>query len=126
VPIAITEWIEPAAAEAAKQVAAAKTMTVQPPDLGLQTAALTDDARAKYKLAAASPGVLLTAIAPGTAATGHGLKPGDVILRVQESSVASPEDVQKQLDEARKQNMHHVVLLVQNPDGVRWVALPLG
>jgi serine protease Do len=45
---------------------------------------------------------------------------------VQESPVATPEDVQKQFDDARKKQLHHVVLLVQGQDGVRWVALPLG
>jgi hypothetical protein len=34
--------------------------------------------------------------------------------------------VQKQFDAARKQNLHHVLLLVDGKDGVRWVALSLG
>jgi serine protease Do len=126
VPIAITEWIEPTPADERKTEAVARSATVQPPDLGLQTAPLTDAARAARNLAAGQPGVLLTGIAPSTAATGHGLKPGDVILRVQNSPVATPADVLTQLDEARKQQLRHVVLLVQGQDGVRWVALPLG
>ncbi len=125
-PITITEWIEPTPAEDRKQDAAAKAVTAQPPDLGLHTGPLTDDARTQYKLPADHPGVLITGIAPGTAAFGHGLKAGDLILRVQQATVTSPEDVQKQIDDARQQNSHHIVLLVRNADGVRWVALPLG
>jgi serine protease Do len=127
VPVVITEWVEPPPpTEDGKQgVAAAGTMT-QPPDLGLHTAPLTDEARASRDLVPGQPGVLLTGTAPGTPAAGHGLKEGDVILRVQKTAVAAPEEVQKQIDEARKQKLHHVVLLVQGTDGVRWVALSLG
>ncbi len=126
VPIAITEWVEPAPAQDSKQSTPAKTVIAQPPDLGLHTAPLTDEARTKYGLVAGQPGVLITGIAPSTAAFGHGLKAGEVVLRVQQTPVASTEDIQKQFDDARKQQLHHVVLLVQGADGVRWVALPLG
>jgi serine protease Do len=126
VPVAITEWVEAPPAGDTKQATAAKAVVAQPPDLGLHTAPLTDDARAKYDLAAGGPGVLITGIAPSTAAFGHGLKPGEVVLRVQQSPVSTPADVQKQFDDARKQQLHHVVLLILGQDGVRWVALPLG
>jgi serine protease Do len=125
VPITITEWIEPPSPGDGKKPAAAKPAAAEPPDLGLHTAPLTDATRAQYKLPAGQSGVLVAAIVPNTAASGHDLKPGDVILRVQKSPVATPADVQKQFDEARKQERHHVVLLVQDTDGVRWVALPL-
>jgi serine protease Do len=126
VPVAITEWVDQPTPDDSKKDASGNGGAAQPPDLGLHTAPLTDDARTKYSLPASGPGVMLTGIAPGTAAVGHGLKAGDVILRVQESPVASPDDVQKQLDDARKQHLRHVLLLVQGQDGVRWVALPLG
>jgi serine protease Do len=127
VPVTITEWIEQAPAEAPKKSdAAAKPAVAQPSDLGLHTMPMTDAARAQYKLPADQSGVLVADIAPNTAASGHGLKPGEVILRVQKSAVATPADVLKQFDDARHQDRHHVVLLVQGEDGVRWVALPLG
>jgi serine protease Do len=127
VQVAITEWVEPPPqTEDGTQGVPAAGITTQPPDLGLHTVPLTDEARAGRDLVPGQPGVLLTGTAPGTPAAGHGLKEGDVILRVQKTAVAAPEDVQKQIDEARKQKLHHVVLLVQGADGVRWIALPLG
>ncbi len=125
VPVAITEWVDKGSDDDTGTDASHAAMT-DPPDLGVHTAALTDEARAKYKIAASEHGVLLTGIVPNTPAMGHGLKAGDVILRVQQTAVATPADVQKQIDEARKRHLHHIVLLVQNHDGVRWVALPLG
>ncbi len=126
VPITITQWIEAAPAEEGKQAVSATETVAQPPDLGLHTAPMTDAAREKYQLAEGQAGVVVTGIAPSTAAFGHGLAPGDVILRVQQSPVSTPADVQKQFDAARKQNLHHVLLLVDGKDGVRWVALSLG
>jgi serine protease Do len=123
VPVTITEWTEPPAPDAAKPTPAA--VTSQPPDLGLHTSTLTDDARAKHDLTAAQKGVLLTEIAPNTPASDQGLAAGDIILRVHGAAVTSPQDVQKQIDDARKEGHRHVLLLVSGRDGLHWVALPL-
>jgi serine protease Do len=60
----------------------------------------------------------------GTAAD-RGLKPGDVIVEVQQQSILMPADLQKQLTEARDQGRKSVLLLVQGKDGMRWVPLPV-
>jgi serine protease Do len=126
VPVTITEWTEPPAADAGKPATAATpAAAAAPPDLGLHTAPLTDEARTKHELTAAQKGVLLTGTAPNTPASDQGLAAGDVILRVHGATVASSQDVQKQLDEARKDGRHHVLLLVAGHDGLHWVALPL-
>ena len=126
VPVAITEWLEPPAPAKGKPVLAAAQSVPQPPDLGLHTGPLTDAARAAHKLSPGEPGVLATDVVPSTAAFDHGIKSGDVILRVQDTAVSTPADVQKQIDAARQQKRGHVLLLVLGRDGVRWVALPLG
>ncbi|MGH7156098.1 MAG: PDZ domain-containing protein, partial [Acetobacteraceae bacterium] len=96
------------------------------PDLGLQTAPMNDDARTKYKLAPDSGGVVVTAVAPNSSAFEGGLQPGDVLLRVQETAISTPEALQQTLDAARKDQRPYVVLLVQNHDSLRWVPLPVG
>jgi serine protease Do len=125
IPITITEWVEapkPANGDTAAPVRLAST---QPADLGLHTGPLTDDARAKYKLGAAQSGVLVVEVAPNTTAADRGVAAGDVILRVQEAPVSAPGDVQKAFEDARRQNRHHILILVDGKDGMRWVPLPL-
>lgn len=96
------------------------------PDLGLQTAPMNDDARTKYKLAPDAGGLVVTAVAPDSSAFEGGLQPGDVVLRVQETAVSTPEALQQTLDAARKDQRPYVVLLVQTHDSLRWVPLPVG
>ena len=96
------------------------------PDLGLQTAVITDETRAKYKLADAQAGIVITGIAPGSAADEIGLVPGEVILRVQQTPVATREDMLARLNDVRKAQRHHVVLLVKDKQGLHWVPLYVG
>ncbi|MBV9537749.1 MAG: PDZ domain-containing protein, partial [Acidisphaera sp.] len=121
--ITITDWPESPAAPPGS--ANAEQPASQPPDLGLHAGLLTDEVRAKYDLAAAQQGVLLTEVAPRTIAADRGLKPGAVVLRVQEWPLTAPDDLLRRLDDARKANRRHVVLLVVDGDGSRWIPLPL-
>ena len=93
--------------------------------LGLALTPLTDDGRAKFKLAAGVNGVLVQDAAHNSIATDHGLAPGDVIVKVQDKSVTTPDEVQQGLT-AAAQGHHHVLLLVQKADQVQWLALPIG
>ncbi len=93
--------------------------------LGLKVAPVTDDLRAKYKLDDKQKGVVVTDVAPTGIAADRGLKPGDVIVEVQQQAILAPADLQKQLADARDQNKKTVLLLVQGKDGMRWVPLPV-
>ena len=55
----------------------------------------------------------------------RGLKAGDVIVEVQQGEVASPADVQEQVDSVRKENRKSVLMLIQRQDGLQWVPLSL-
>ncbi len=93
--------------------------------LGLSLAPITDELRTKYKIGADAKGVVVTDVAGDGPAASRGIKPGDVIVEVQQQAVSSPEDVQKRLDQFREQDRRTVLLLVQSGDGMRWVPLPL-
>jgi serine protease Do len=93
--------------------------------LGLKLAPLTQDARDKFQLAQDLKGVLITDVASGTPAADRGLKAGDVIVEVQQEEVSTPEDVQERVEKARKSSRKSVLMLVQGPDGQRWVPLSL-
>jgi serine protease Do len=71
-------------------------------------------------------GVVVTQIAAGGTAAEAGLSAGDVVVQVQQETVAAPEDVARLIALARKQQRHYVAVLVQrNTEGLRWLALSL-
>jgi serine protease Do len=119
----VAEWPDeqPASGDDTKKTADAKH--VERPDLGVQTAAITADMRAKYKLAEAQPGVVITGVTPGSASDESGLAVGAVILRVQQTPVWTKDDVLSDFDDVRAAHRHHVVLLVQDHNGLRWIPL---
>ena len=117
-----------------QQVASASTGPAAKPErapqteisgLGLKVAPITQDAKNKYQLGADQKGVVVTEVAPNGAASERGLKPGDVIVEVQQEAVDTPGDVQKRVDTVRKQNRKSVLMLIQGQDGLRWVPLNL-
>ena len=93
--------------------------------LGMKTAAITDDLRGKYALAADQKGVVVTDVTNNGPAAGRGIKAGDVIVEVQQETVATPQEVQDRVERYRKMNRKTVLMLVHNSDGLRWVPLPL-
>jgi serine protease Do len=93
--------------------------------LGMKLAPLNDTTRAKYKIDAGQKGIVITDVAANGTAADHGLKPGDVVVEVQQIAVATPAELQRHLDDARKDGKKSVLLLVQGADGLRWVPLPV-
>jgi serine protease Do len=93
--------------------------------LGLKIAPITDEARDHYQLSADQKGVLITDVTPDSAAAEKGLKPGDVIVEVQQEEVKTPADVTERVERFRKANRRSVLLLVQTADGLHWVPLSL-
>ena len=125
VAVTPTEWIDEAAVPVAATPEMAKTGSTDPAALGLKLASVPAEARAQYKLAEGEGGVLVQEINAGSIAAERGLVAGDVILRVQGNPVATPDDVAKSLADARTQNRHFALLLVQRPTGQRWETVPI-
>ena len=93
--------------------------------LGVQVAPITPALREKFQIAEDQKGVVITDVTAGSAAAERGLKPGDVIVEVQQEAVNTPADIQKRLEAVRKQSRRSVLMLVQSKDGRHWVPLPL-
>ena len=93
--------------------------------LGAKLAPLSDELRDKYKLQQGQKGVVVTDVASDGPAAGRGLKPGDVIVEVQQEPVTTPADVQARLEKYRKLNRKSVLMLIQSGEGLRWVPVPL-
>ncbi|MDQ2804110.1 MAG: DegQ family serine endoprotease [Pseudomonadota bacterium] len=109
----------------AKSPAPSAPQPAQISGLGLTLAPMDQAARDKYHLNADQKGVVITDVAPTGPGADRGLKPGDVITEVQQGEVTTPADVQSRVDTVRKEDRRTVLMLVQRPDGLRWVPLPL-
>ena len=93
--------------------------------LGLQLAPISPETREQFQLGADQKGVVIVDVAGGSSAAERGIKPGDVIVEVQQEAVNSPGDITSRVDAVRKQGRKSVLVLVQSGDGLRWVPLTL-
>ncbi|MEP7030447.1 MAG: PDZ domain-containing protein, partial [Pseudolabrys sp.] len=94
--------------------------------LGLDLANLTDESRKKFKIKDKVKGVLITGVDANSPASEKRLIPGMVIAEVQQQPVANAADLQKRVDQLKKDGKKAVVLLVVSPDGdPSFVALSL-
>jgi serine protease Do len=118
--------VEQAAAEAPAPVAPPATRSTELTGFGLEIAPITASTRARFQLPLNQKGVVITDVRTNTPASDRGLQPGNVIMEVQQQPVATVADVQQRLSDARTAHRKSVLLLVQTPDGMRFVPLPLG
>lgn len=95
------------------------------PDLGLILAPISSAAKNFYNLSQAK-GVVVAAVNPASEAFTNGMKAGDVVLAVQDQSVATPDQAMDAIAHA-KANKTFLALLVASTDGSRrWVTLYSG
>jgi serine protease Do len=88
------------------------------PHLGLTLAPAGEDSASKQ-------GVVVTKVAPKSAAADRGLKKGDVILEVAGKNVTKPGDVGDALEAARTDKKSSVLMRLRSGDASRYVAVPL-
>ncbi len=118
----------PADTELASTDAPKPIDTTKPTDingLGLKVAPVSQELKDKFQLGADQKGVVITDVSPNTAAADRGLKPGDVIMEVQQTKVLAAADIQKQVDAARKADRKNVLMLIQREGGVQYVPLSI-
>jgi serine protease Do len=117
---------EKQAAVATKKDAAPEEKTVVQKTLGLNLANMSDDLRKKYKIKDTVKGVVITSVDSNTPAAEKRLNAGDVIVEVAQEAVGSTADLQKRVDQLKKDGRKSALLLVANAEGeLRFVALSL-
>ncbi len=107
----------PGEKEAKAEVPPAKAAKTALAGFGLSLSAAADVA------GAGKEGAVVTDLDPDGPAAQKGLRPGDVILDAGGKPVASPEDVVKALDAAKKEGRHAVLLRVKSGDNTHFLAL---
>jgi serine protease Do len=94
--------------------------------LGLKLSDLSPDARKQFGIKDSVVGVVVTGIEPGSAAAEKRLQPGDVIVEVAQEPVKTPDDVQKRIDDLKKDGRKSALFLLANKDGdLRFVAVKI-
>jgi len=87
--------------------------------LGLSLSRLTPDLRERYELKGDVKGVVITDVEQNSEAAEKGLRPGTVILEIDQEEVANPADVAKKIKEAQDRKKKSVLLFVQRRGGDR-------
>jgi serine protease Do len=90
--------------------------------LGLTLQSLTGEVRAQLGLPSSVEGALVTNVSPDSTAAEKGLRPGDVITRVNQRAVTGVADTIAALN-AAKESGENALLLVRRSDSQRFVAL---
>lgn len=92
------------------------------PRLGLTLGPLTPEARQRFRVDNAIDGAMVTSVTPGGPAAARGLRPGDIIVMVGQSSVNSLEEAASAIEEAISEGRDSVVLRVVRDTGSTSVA----
>ena len=93
---------------------------------GLSLAPMTEAVRSRFDLAAGKDGgAVIVEIAQGSPASAADVRPGDVVLEVNQRETESPSAVRDAVDTARNEGDDVLTLLVVRDGEHRWVAMPL-
>jgi len=94
--------------------------------LGLTLSNLSPAVRSQYGIKDTVSGVVVTGVADGSAAAEKRVQPGDVIVEIAQEPVATADDVNKRIDQLKKDGRKSALLLLANKDGdLRFVAVKI-
>src|SRR5262249_18608276 len=88
--------------------------------LGLNLAEMSEQLRQRYNIAEEATGVVVLNVDSKSNAAGKGLKAGDVIVEVDQNSVATPADVEKRVAMAKSNGYKVGPLTTHRPGGHQW------
>jgi serine protease Do len=102
-----------------------QTTSAMEPNPGVTLAPITEADRKLYGLSPALTGALITQVRPNSEAGYRGVVPGDVIVAVERTPVATPNDVHKAIKEAYAQDRPYLAMLIQTKTGAQWVSISI-
>ena len=94
--------------------------------LGVAVTAITDEMRKQFNVPEEVQGVLVTGVTADSGAAEKGLRPGDVIVEVNQEEVSSPGQIAAKVNEAADNDRRSVLLLVNRNGDLRFVAVRVG
>ncbi len=93
--------------------------------LGLNLGVLDDVSRKQYRISEDSEGALIVGVEPGSPAAERGMVRGELITRIGNEYVESPDDVSQGIRRAINEGKQSVLMLVEQAGRVRFIVIPL-
>jgi serine protease Do len=94
--------------------------------LGLSLSLLSPETRKTFGIAESVDGVVVTEVAPDSAAADKGLKAGDVIVEVAQEFMKSPDAVASKVQSLKQEGRRNAQMMVASANGdLRFVAVPM-
>ncbi|MEI2296496.1 DegQ family serine endoprotease [Ensifer sp. MJa1] len=85
--------------------------------LGMKLTTLNEETRKKYGIAEDVDGVVITEVAPNSAAAERRVEPGDVIVEVGQEAMDTPDDVADRVEELKSSGRRNALLMLSNKTG---------
>jgi serine protease Do len=92
---------------------------------GLKFARMTPELRKHFSLPDTAKGALVTEVPQNSAGASQGLRPGDLIIAVGHTAVATAEDVPPLAAAAKKAGQKKVLVRIEREGSTRFIALPV-
>lgn len=92
--------------------------------IGVTLAAITEKIRQRFNIRWGSVGVLVTLIDPAFTERML-LKRGDVIVQINQKDVWTPAQIKRAYDTAKEAKIPQLLMLIERPDGFRYMMLPV-
>jgi serine protease Do len=94
-------------------------------EIGLALSPITPELSEKYSIGKDAKGVVVTGVSKQSDAEEKQLKPGDVIVEVNQEPVSSPDDVAEQVRKAHEKGRSMVLLLIDKDGDMRFIPLKI-
>ncbi len=121
-PVKLGEW-QNHPMRGMQHTPAVRTVRADMVDYGLSFGPITEEVRRKLHLDRNQAGAVVTEVAIDSPSADSGFRAGDLVLRVQTAEVTGPTSARKSLTDAVQEKRPVIIVLVQRPDGFRWLPL---
>ena len=92
---------------------------------GMSFTDLTNEIRKRFDLSDESIGVVVVGVSDNSPAAERGIKPGDIIQKVDQVDINTSKEILKLVDEAKNKNKSSILFLIKRGLNVRFIALPI-
>ena len=92
---------------------------------GMSFTKLTNDIRKRYDLSDDAIGVVIVGVNEKSPAAERGIKPGDIIQKVDQVDINTSNEILNLIDEAKNKKKSSILFLIKRGSNVRFIALPI-